>query len=158
MDIKIKDENCNFKMRVAGMFIKEDKVLGVQMCHNGFYCLPGGHIHVGENSEDAIKREVKEEIMIDCTGAKLIIIIENFFAGNDGKKVHEICYFYLLEGDIETKDFSYTENDEGVLKDLEFKWIKLDELEKYKFKPTILIDKLKSKNYNFEHIIFDQTK
>ena len=81
MDVKIKCEEGNFKMRVAGLIVKEGKLLTVDICNNGFYCLPGGHVHLGESSLEAIKREMEEEVNLTCKEAKLLAIIENFFTG-----------------------------------------------------------------------------
>jgi len=157
MDVKIKSNECNFKMRVAGCLIKENKLLTVKICDNDFYCLPGGHVHVGESSKDSIIREFKEEVNVTCNDIKLISITENFFLNKEKKKVHEICYFYLVDtnDEIEVKDYSCVENDEGIMKNLEFKWIDLNALKDANFRPNILINKLMKKNYEFEHIIYD---
>lgn len=154
MDVKIKVEEGNFKMRVAGLIIKDDKLLTVNICDNGFYCLPGGHIHLGESSLDAIKREMVEEVELSCKDAKLLALVENFFVGK-GKKFHEVCYFYLYQPneDVKSEDYTRIENDEGELKNLEFKWIKLDELDKFDFRPNVLVDKLMNRDFEFEHII-----
>ena len=106
MDVKIKsDEGC-FKYRVAGVVVKDNKLLTVNICDNGFYCLPGGHIHLGEDSLTAINREIGEEVGITCKNVKLLAITENFFQSKHGK-MHEVCYYYLIEPneDIDTKDY-----------------------------------------------------
>ena len=81
MDVKIKaDEGC-YKYRVSGVIVKDNKLLTVNICDNGFYCLPGGHIHLGEDSVTAVNREIKEEVGITCKSVKLLSLIENFFDG-----------------------------------------------------------------------------
>lgn len=154
MDVRIKSEEGAFKYRVAGVIVKDDKLLMVNICNNGFYCLPGGHIHLGEDSLTAINREIGEEVGITCKSVKLISLIENFFIAKN-RKMHEVCYFYLIEPneDIETKDYDIVENDEGVMKPLHFKWCPLNELETVDFRPNQLVEKLKNKNFELEHFI-----
>lgn len=60
--IKIKTEDYNFKFRVSGLIIKNNKILLVDMDNSGFLCLPGGYVELGETTEIAIKRELLEEI------------------------------------------------------------------------------------------------
>ena len=154
MDIKIKSEQGNFKYRVSDAVMKEDKILMVDICDNGFYCLPGGHIHLGEDSLEAIKREIGEEVGITCKSVKLIALCENFFKTNKGN-MHEVGYFYLIEPneEMKTNDYEVIENDEGELKPLKFKWCPLTEIDKVDFRPSLLKDKFKNKNFNFEHFI-----
>ncbi len=156
MDIRIDGEKEAFKMRVAGCVIKDDKLLTVNICDNGFYCLPGGHIHLGESSADAIGREISEEVGISCKSKTLISIIENFFSAKNGKRVHEVCYYYVIEPneDISTEDYSIVENDEGELKNLEFKWVALNEIDGVDFRPAGLKEQLKNKDFSFKHIIY----
>ena len=155
MDVKISTEKEAFKMRVAGCVIKDDKLLTVNICDNGFYCLPGGHVHVGESSAEAVEREIGEEVGVTIENKTLISIIENFFTGKNGKKYHEVCYYYVItpKEDMKTEDYSIVENDEGELKNLEFKWVKLDEIDKVDFRPSILKGQLKNKDFAFKHII-----
>lgn len=155
MDVKIKCDEGKFKMRVAGLIIKEGKLLTVDICNNGFYCLPGGHVHLGESSLEAIEREMGEEVGLTCKKATLLSIIENFFSA-EGTKFHEVCYYYLYEPneDVEVKDYSCIENDEGELKNLDFKWLELEKLKESNFRPFILAEKLSKKNFDFEHIIY----
>ena len=154
MDIRIRSREGVFKYRVAGAIIKDDKLLMVNICNNGFYCLPGGHIHMGEDSVTAMKREINEEVGITCKSLKLISLTENFFKVKRGR-MHEVCYFYLIEPneELETKDYDIIENDEGIMKPLHFKWCPLSELDKEDFRPRNLIEKLKNKNFEFNHYI-----
>jgi len=157
MDVRIKSEEGAFKYRVAGVVVKDNKLLMVNICNNGFYCLPGGHIHLGEDSLTAIKREINEEVGITCKSVKLISLVENFFTAKD-RKMHEVCYFYLIEPneDINTQDYDIVENDEGIMKPLHFKWCPLGELETVDFRPKQLVNKLKNKNFELEHFIIKE--
>lgn len=154
MDVRIKSDEGVFKYRVAGVIVKDNKLLMVNICDNGFYCLPGGHIHLGEDSLTAINREINEEVGITCKSVKLISLTENFFTAKN-RKMHEVCYFYLIEPneDIDTKDYDIVENDEGILKPLHFKWCPLNELDRVDFRPKNLINKLKDYNFEMEHFI-----
>ena len=60
--IKIKTNDYNFKFRVSGLVIRNNKLLLVDMDDSGFLCLPGGYVELGETTEEAVKRELIEEI------------------------------------------------------------------------------------------------
>ena len=79
MNIKINENNNNFKFRVAGLIINDNKFLTCQIMKKGFYCLPGGHSQVNENTIETIKREIKEETGLNTEVVKLKAVIENFF-------------------------------------------------------------------------------
>ncbi|MBR1987593.1 MAG: NUDIX domain-containing protein [Clostridia bacterium] len=156
MDVSIKTENEKFKFRVCGLIVKDNKVLGVNICDNGFFCCPGGHVHLGEDTKTAIAREMKEEVGIDCGEEKLLAVVENFFGG-EGKVFHELGFYYLLSVKdelLQTKDFDVLENDEGELKSLKFKWFDIDKLSQIDFKPKAIKEKLMKHDFNFEHIIY----
>lgn len=151
-DIKIWTDDCKFKFRVSGILIKENKILTVRINNNNFFCLPGGHVELMENTKDAIIREFKEETKLDVKVEKLLYITENFFNGNLGK-IHELGFYYLLNSvkDINLNDFNLIEKDkEGDMK-LEFRWININELDN--FKPEFIKSELKKENKNCKHIV-----
>lgn len=153
-DIKIKESDQEFKFRVCGIIYDNERVLVVNIHDNGFYCLPGGHVEFGENTQDAVLREMKEEVNCDFEVGKLIAIIENFYI-IENRNFHEIAYYYLMNviGDINKEDYIFIEDDHGIDTKLEFKWIHLKDLEAVNFKPSILKEQLINKDFNLKNYI-----
>ena len=54
-----------------------------------FYRPLGGAIEFGERGEDAVRREIKEEIGADVTDLRLLGVLENLFVC-EGRQGHEI--------------------------------------------------------------------
>lgn len=150
MDVKINSEEGKFKFRVCGILKVNDKYLTVKIQGNEFYCLPGGHVELGEDTDSAILREMKEELGYEVKIVKLVSIIQNFFKTKDDKVFHELGYYYIVEpaniSDVNTNDYVITENDKGKLVRLEFKWFTLDELKQAYFLPEILKNQLTNEN------------
>ena len=81
-DIEIVSNNIKFKYRVSGILLKNNKILVCKINNNEFYCLPGGHVELLEDSQSAMLREFKEETLIDAKVEKLLFMTENFFKDN----------------------------------------------------------------------------
>ncbi len=156
-DIKFSFGNSKFKYRVSGILIVDNKILTVQINNNGFYCLPGGHVEIMENTEEAIKREFYEETGIDINVEKLLYVTENFFDGSLGH-FHELGFYYLLKTKdrIIPKDYIVIEDDKNEKVKLDFKWFNIDSLDN--FKPDFLKkDILKNTKKELKHfIIYDK--
>ena len=153
--INIKNEHYTFKFRVSGVIIKEGKVLLVEMDNAEFFCLPGGHVELGETTEEAMLREMKEETEKDTYIKKYLGNIENFFINKHNVNIHEIAYYYLMDfkENIEVKDLVRIENDEGTEVKLNFKWFDLSKLDKVNLKPIYLKEILNKDNLEFNHLI-----
>ena len=67
-----------------------------------FYRCLGGGIEFLEKSENALKREFKEELNIDIKVGKFLGISENIF-NYKGKNAHELVLFY--DAYIDDKDY-----------------------------------------------------
>ena len=151
---KIKNEHGNFKYRVAGVLESDNKYLFVRMGYNDFYCLPGGHIEIGEDSMSAAKRELEEELGFDVEVKQLLAIHENFY--NKNGKFHEMCYYYLANPKQENfvaENFNRTEMDKDGPVDHEFKWFTANDLENQKIRPDILKEILTNKTEHIKHYI-----
>jgi ADP-ribose pyrophosphatase YjhB (NUDIX family) len=56
----------------------------------------GGHVEFGEYALDTVRREFGEEIGQELTGVRLIGVLENIFAADDGPH-HEIVFVYRAD-------------------------------------------------------------
>lgn len=79
MDIEFKNKIQKFKYRVNGIVIHNNKILTIKMKNNISYCLPGGHVELGEDTNTAILREMLEELDTNVSIDKEIAIVENFY-------------------------------------------------------------------------------
>ena len=63
-DIKYKNSNYNFAYRVSALIFNKEKTKILLFYGNdtNFYMLPGGKVKELEKSNEAIKREIQEEI------------------------------------------------------------------------------------------------
>lgn len=101
-----------------GIIIKNNKILLIDK-NGGPYDskldLPGGQFQFGERPIDTLKREIKEEVGIDCKKIELLDVDSVFF--NWGNiKVHHIGIFYhILDygGDIKEKNIIDSINDDS---------------------------------------------
>ena len=74
MDLKIKTDNKEFHGRTCGIIKQENYFLIMRVNKTPYYHIPGGHIEIGEDSKQALVREIKEEIGCDIRNAKLFAI------------------------------------------------------------------------------------
>lgn len=155
MDVKINCEEGKFKFRVCGILKVEDRYLTVKIQDNDFYCLPGGHVELGEDTDSAVLREMREELGYEVKINKLVSIIQNFFKTKEGKVFHELGYYYIVEpvnvNDVNLENYVRMENDKGEMKRLEFRWFTASELQNVRFLPEVL--KTKLENTEVESVI-----
>ncbi len=156
-DIEIKTDKKKFKYRVNGIVIKDNKILTIKMKNNVSYCLPGGHVELGEDSKTAIIREMLEELDTNVTIQKELAVVENFYTDKNSLLTHEISFYYIVNPDnfsnISLEDYSKYENDKGEIKQHNFVWLPINTLREFDFRPTFIKEKLINNNYEFEHII-----
>lgn len=139
MDIRIDEKDERFKFRVCGILEHNGKYLAVKIEKNEFYCFPGGHAEIGETSEVAVLREMQEELGFPVKVKRLLSIAENIFKLK-GSLMHEMSFYYLVEAqnteDVNENDYVITECDKGVMKELAFKWLTKEEMEREDFRPN----------------------
>jgi ADP-ribose pyrophosphatase YjhB (NUDIX family) len=67
-----------------------------------FHRLLGGGVELGERSEEAVVREIAEELRATLVEPRLLGVLENVFT-YDGERGHEVVFVYtgrLVEGDV----------------------------------------------------------
>ena len=147
MDITIEVNDYKLNVREAGIIIHNGKILLHRNVNSGHYALIGGRVAIGENSEDTIIREIKEELGKDVEITGYVGTIENFFEMK-GRKYHEIMFVYKIEFvNEEDKKIEYTiKNIEG--KDyLQYEWIELEKIAEYEVVPKVIKDVLKENKF-----------
>jgi ADP-ribose pyrophosphatase YjhB (NUDIX family) len=94
-----------------------------------FYRPLGGGIEFGERSEDAVQRELKEELNVDITNLKYLGTLENIYTFNGGS-YHEVVLVYdgmLTESGL--YDQALIVGKEANGDDIRAMWKSLDEFE-----------------------------
>ena len=92
-DIKIKTATSKFKYRVNGLIIKNNKLLALRMRNNTSFCLPGGHVELGEDTRTAVIREMLEETDTNVEINKELAIVESFYKDKNNLTTHEISFY-----------------------------------------------------------------
>ena len=118
-------ENDSVIISVGALIKKNEKYLIARRANvslAGYWEFPGGRVEKGESDEDALKRELKEELNISAK-------VNSFFSSN----LHEFPNCKLLRKiyNVNIKDINF----ELSVHD-EIKWITLDEMKNYDFAPA----------------------
>ncbi len=98
MDITFKTECEKFNYRVCGIIVSDGKVLAMHDERSPYYYLPGGRVMMGETAEDAVVREIQEELRITPQIVRPLWLNQSFFTEDvDHLNYHELCIYYLLD-------------------------------------------------------------
>lgn len=157
-DILFKTENYIFSYRVAGICIRDGKVLLQKPTNDTGFAFPGGHVEFGETNEETLIREFKEEINADIAVDELKWAAEIFFPWGN-KPCHQICLFYMmhlidltqipLEG-----SFVAREHLEGRNFDIEIHWVPLDEISNIEVYPSNAAKLLGKLGDGVQHFVY----
>lgn len=147
-DIRYKENNYQFHYRTSAIIYNKDKtkILLFKSSNRDFYMLPGGKVNELESSEDALKREVKEE-----TGLEISIIDFKCFSEcvvTDKETTYqqvEAIYEASYNDEINNDEFNGLEGN-WIL----FKWFNINDLDNVLIEPKKIKDILKN---NKNHIV-----
>lgn len=90
----------NYPEPIVGAFIKNKKgelLFVTSFKWKGVWSIPGGHVELGENLTDALRREVMEEVGLNVRVKRLISIEQAIFPKSFIKKKHFIFFDFLCE-------------------------------------------------------------
>ena len=137
------NQNMKFNFRAAAIITRNNKLLIMKDEGMNHYYFVGGRVKMLETAQQAVMREINEELHIYAEKAVLSIVNENFFEIN-GVYYHEIAFVYNVtlkdEGLLPCEDeFDMTDTD-GVVH--HFKFADIEEIEKQPLMPYAIRDKI----------------
>ena len=140
MDISFKSNNEKFNYRVCAMMISDGKILAMHDDRSPYYYLPGGRVTLGETAENAIIREVQEELGVTPKIVRPLWLNQAFFTEDvDNLRYHELCIYFLMDisnTDLLERGELFTSN-EGLRKHT-FEWLEFERLKDEYFYPLFL--------------------
>ena len=114
---------------------KDDKVLLAHKIGESNTFLPGGHIEEGEYAEEALQRELQEELGIEAQIRGFVGVLEHKFTDRNGVDYEEINLIFEVEIDAE--------DPESIEGHLEFTWSNPSEFKERNLLPSSLPELLK---------------
>ncbi|HFU4012052.1 TPA: NUDIX hydrolase [Streptococcus suis] len=146
MDFRTRLDNQVFGVRATALLIKDGKIFLTKDSKGRYYTI-GGAIAVNETSQDAVVREVKEELGIDSCVNQLAFVVENQFT-YEGIDFHNIEFHFIVDPIGEMSK----EMIEDSLKQA-CEWIELDKLVNLDVVPAFLAHELPNWNGQVKHIM-----
>ncbi|WP_375555494.1 NUDIX hydrolase [Streptococcus nidrosiense] len=147
-DFRTKVGNTVFGVRATALIVKDNRLLVVED-EDGFYTI-GGAIQVDEATEDAVVREVKEELGVASKAVQLAFIVENRFE-QAGVHYHNIEFHYLVDL---LEDAPLTMQEDA--KPLPCRWLALNDLHTINLKPAFLKTTLPNWDGQLRHIHLEE--
>ena len=145
--IKQDDQNYRFNYRVAAIIETNDKILVHKFLDSDYWFLPGGRVQIGEIAQDAVLRELKEELDIEAKVSGFPFIVENLFRLS-GELFHEICLFFNVDPGT-----SELPKDHEIRDNVQFLWIHKSKINDYNLQPEFLKNTLNGANHLTQHIV-----
>ena len=93
MDLSLKSGDGMLNIRVGAIIKDKHGYCFHYDKKNDYYALIGGRVKYFESSDSAIKREIKEELNIECDDIYFLTTVQNFFE-YESTSYHEILFIY----------------------------------------------------------------
>ena len=98
MDITFEAPEGIFNYRVCAVIIRNESLLVMTDERCPYYYLPGGRVALHETAEEAVLREIREELEIDAKIIRPLWFNQSFFTEDvNHKKYNELCVYFLID-------------------------------------------------------------
>lgn len=150
MDCTFKTPEGKFNLRVGAVITDGKRVLVSKDVSHEFYWVVGGRVKLGESTEEAVLREVREELGVAAEVDRLYSIAEKFFTV-DGVFYHELEFLYLI------KPFDVSKIDYGAIRcdspDISLVWLDTDKEPEMPVYPENLFEAVRSPSSGISAIV-----
>jgi 8-oxo-dGTP diphosphatase len=140
---QVSTNDLTFRPAVYGVIVKDDEILLSKQWDG--YDFPGGGIDLGEPTEQALLREVKEETGLDVEIGPILHCDHSFFKlPFKGDYVHSIHMFYeckIIGGELSTDYLEEQEKEYAGMPE----WVSLSDLKNIKIYSSATFDKVLKK-------------
>ena len=140
MDLSFKCDNKKFNYRVCAMIISDNRILAMHDERSPYFYLPGGRVAMEETAEQAVIREVQEELEITPKIIRPVWLNQAFFTEDvDNLRYHELCIYFLMdvpETDLLNNGDTFTKTEGNHIH--VFEWLELSRLKDEYFYPLFL--------------------
>ncbi len=140
MDITFETEAGRFNYRVCAILVDEGRILAMHDERSPYFYLPGGRVRMGERAEDAVLREVREELGIEARILRPLWLSQSFFNEDVAQMdYHELCLYFLLDvsgTDLLLRGDRFRGPERRHVHD--FEWLAFDRLKDEYFYPLFL--------------------
>ena len=145
--------SARFTFRVAAACLHDDHVLAYKPDAEDFWFLPGGRVETMETAEEALRRELREELDAEPRIERLLWLVENFFT-LDGRRFHELGLYYHVsfpsEAALYRTDATLRCRDAP---ELLIGWLPLETIEQVHLQPRFLRTHLRYLPSGIEHVV-----
>lgn len=144
MDLTFHTNQGCFNYRVGAVILRDGKLLLMHNDKEDIYYTVGGRVQFGESTQEAILREVREELAIELEIDRPLCFHESFYVYElTGEVVHEIAVYYLMKNTPALERIHCTSVTAlGAPETLH--WVPVAELRNHHAVPTTLFDRLDS--------------
>ena len=140
MDISYVSGSEKFNYRVCAVIISGGRLLAMRDDRSPYYYLPGGRVKLGETAEQAVLRELREELGVAAGIARPLWLNQAFFTEDvDHLNYHELCVYFLM--DISQTDLTKRGDRLTILeghRPRTFEWLPFERLADEYFYPIFL--------------------
>lgn len=139
-DISFIKDNKLFRLRVGAIIIIDNHVLMVKNNTNSYMYSVGGAVAFNETLEEALHREINEEVGVHLEIDKLLVVHQNFFVDHEigHEKWHELSFYYLMKPSNDIKIVSKSVNLRGEKEQLV--WVNIETYTQNKAFPAFFKD------------------
>lgn len=151
--ISFKVEDGRFNYRSAAVILCDGHVLVHRARADDFWALPGGRVEFMECADQAVVREIGEELGWNVRVARQLWHVENFFEYRS-ERFHELLSIFRVDLVSPVKvdsevDFQGIEDaDDDIL----FRWVPVDCVAGYTLKPDFLKSRFKTLPQQVEYV------
>ena len=131
MDLTFRLPEGTFNFRVAAVMVNNGKLMVMQDTESPYWYLPGGRVQLQERAEDALLRELGEELGIQPRIVRPLWLLQNFYQEDVNREhYHELGLYVLVDvtgTELLDRGEEFSTREAGQVNT--FRWVEFEKLE-----------------------------